>query len=291
MARDGPLRTCQKQQTDKSRCKFFLWDSDAHPREAAALANNTRTEPAFSDPRTPSKRPASPPPPYAIETENSGPSRKRARATVADLDDEYNLEAADDAFNDELNQIMAAVETPRKAARTDEFTTPSTRRTLPWSKDHHIAANASGLQTPHTGRTISRNQLSPRLEGPLFTPPRPVDDALQTATPTLSLFETPTPARFKNVRGDGLVQDVLSLLKEADIKLSSTTAKELSSLLLKHAKTAEGLQRGRDVARTTIKARDAKITELIYRISTLEAELEAEKAMVKHLQWEAQPEG
>jgi hypothetical protein len=106
----------------------------------------------------------------------------------------------------------------------------------------------------------------------------------------LSPFETPTPARFKDVRGDGLVQDVFNLLKEANVKLSDTTEKELSSLLLKHAKTAEGLKRGRDVARTTIKARDAKIIELIYRTSTLEAELEAEKAMVKHLQWGVQPE-
>jgi hypothetical protein len=36
------------------------------------------------------------------------------------------------------------------------------------------------------------------------------------------------------------------------------------------------------------KAKDAKITELTYRINTLEANLEAEKALVKHLQWEAE---
>lgn len=40
--------------------------------------------------------------------------------------------------------------------------------------------------------------------------------------------------------------------------------------------------------RATVKAKDARIAELTYRIGTLEAELEAEKAMVKHLEWEAQ---
>lgn len=82
----------------------------------------------------------------------------------------------------------------------------------------------------------------------------------------------------------------MGLLQDASVKLSATTEKDLGTLLLKHAKTAEGLKRGRDVTRTTIKARDAKITELTYRISTLEAELEAEKAMVKHLQWEVHTE-
>lgn len=87
-----------------------------------------------------------------------------------------------------------------------------------------------------------------------------------------------------------LFHDVLSLLQAANIKLSTTTESNLNGLLSKHVKAAEGLKRGRDVTRMTIKARDAKITELSYRVSTLEAELEAEKAMVRHLQWEAQIE-
>lgn len=82
------------------------------------------------------------------------------------------------------------------------------------------------------------------------------------------------------------MHDVLALLRDARIRFSATTENDLHALVLKHTKTTEGLRRGRDVARSTIKARDAKIIELSYRISTLEAELEAEKAMVRHLQWE-----
>jgi molybdopterin-binding protein len=102
--------------------------------------------------------------------------------------------------------------------------------------------------------------------------------------------ETPTPSRFKDGSGDDLVREVLSLLQDTNVKISTATEKDLSSLLSKHAKASEGLRRGRDVTRATIKARDVKITELIYRVSTLEAELEAERAMVKHLQWKAQAE-
>ena len=44
--------TCQ--QPKPKGCDFFLWDDDAKPREAAAVLNNSRTEPN-SDPTTPSK--------------------------------------------------------------------------------------------------------------------------------------------------------------------------------------------------------------------------------------------
>lgn len=96
--------------------------------------------------------------------------------------------------------------------------------------------------------------------------------------------------RSKNVEPESLLQDVLVLLQEANVHLSTTTQNDLKSLLAKHAKNAEGYKRSRDVLRTTLKARDAKITELEYRIRTLEAEAEAEKAAMTHMQWEAQDE-
>lgn len=77
------------------------------------------------------------------------------------------------------------------------------------------------------------------------------------------------------------------MLQEGSVRLAADTQAGLKDLLSKHAKSAEGFRRGRDVIRSTVKAKDAKITELTYRVSTLEAELEAEKAMMKHLQWEA----
>ena len=209
--------------------------------------------------------------------------------TSLDLDDEFEFGAADEAFNDELNNVMTAVETPRKAARTSEFTTPSTRRTLPWNNDQGTA-NASELQTPQTTRIVQAGPSSLRLGNSLATPSRPKDEARQIATSSSSPYQTPTPSRFKDVCGDDLVLGVISLLQDANVKLNTTTENDLRNLLSKHAKTAEGLKRGRDVTRTIIKARDAKITELTYRVSTLEAELEAEKTMVKHLQWEFQTE-
>jgi hypothetical protein len=292
LTNDPLVRSCQKQQTDEARCKFFLWDSDAHQREAAALSNNARTEAAPAELTTPARRKPSPPPTYATKTTASGPSRKRNHAVI-DLDDDYGIEEADDAFNTELESVMTAAETPSKAIKTSAFATPSTRRKLPWQTDSKATVNGTGLQTPQTGGRIhSDNPFSTRLNTPgsaLFTPSKSMglDDDTHQATAPSSPFETPTPSRFRNVSTEDLSQDVFNLLHDGHVQLSSETETALKGLLTKYAKSAEGLKRGRDVIRTTVKAKDAKITELAYRVSTLEAELEAEKAMVKHLQWEA----
>jgi hypothetical protein len=276
---------------DKARCDFFLWDTDAHQREAAALSRNTRTEPARVEPATPSKPRPSPPPPYTVDAGASGPSRKR-KHNVSDDEDEYGLGQADDAFNNELENVMTAVETPSKAIKTSEYATPSTRRKLPWQKDPPTAGSGHGLVTPQTGRRTTGDPFNTRLTTPggaLVTPSRHHDfddDTHQTATPSSS-FGTPTPNRFQNVSPDDLVRDVFVLLQDGNVRLATDTQAELQDLLTKHAKSAEGFRRGRDVIRSTVKAKDAKITELAYRVSTLEAELEAEKAMVQHLQWEA----
>jgi hypothetical protein len=284
------VRSCQKQQKDQARCSFFLWDTDAHQREAIALSNNARTEAGPVEPSTPSRRKPSPPPPYTTETRASEPSRKRNHAVI-DLDDEYGFDQVDDAFNNELESVMTAVETPSKAIKTSEFATPSTRRKLPWQMDKPTIGS-NGLQTPQTGGKAYNDPFNTRpnpSNGALFTPLRSNnldDETHQTETPSSS-FETPTPDRFRNVSAEDLVRDVFNLLQNGNVRLSHNTEVELKGLLSKHAKSAEGLKRGRDVIRTTVKAKDAKITELTYRVSTLEAELEAEKAMVKHLQWEA----
>lgn len=104
-------------------------------------------------------------------------------------------------------------------------------------------------------------------------------------TPSSSPNETPTPARFKNVSEQDIVRDAFGVLRDANVQMSEQTRKNLTAVLSRHATIAEGVKKGRDVARASITAKTAKVTELTYRVSTLEAELEAEKAKVGHLQW------
>lgn len=182
---------------------------------------------------------------------------------------------------------MTAVETPHKAVKTSEYATPATtRRKLPWQIDQP-AKTETGLQTPQTDKKAPLDPFNTRLNTPgkALTPLRTTEMDVAATGP--SSVETPTPSRFRNIAPDDLARDVFDLLRDGNIRLGADTQSDLKDLLSKHAKSAEGFKRGRDVIRSTVKAKDAKITELTYRVSTLEAELEAERAMVKHLQWEA----
>lgn len=287
------VRTCQK--LEGARCGFFLWDDHAQPREQTVLMHNSRSEPNLNDSTTPARhRPSPSPPPYWIERNPSESTRKRPHPHQSDSDD-YGLEQTDDAFNSELNLILAEAETPSKAVKTSRIATPANaRRKLPWQMDRPpVVAGSShrGLQTPQTYRqAASDTSISgiPTIGASLFTPAQAEEKCSgQTATPE-SVLDTPTPTRFKNMGSDDLINDMLHWLQDANTRLGLPLQTELRTLLSKHAKNAEGYKRGRDVMRTTVQAKNAKITELNFRIRTLEAELEAERAMYRHLQWTIQ---
>jgi hypothetical protein len=183
---------------------------------------------------------------------------------------------------------MQRVETPCKAVKTSEFSTPPTRRRLPWQMDKTETLGTYGLQTPQTGHRTPNNPFAPGLATPQFDP-LGTPSRHQSATPSSSA-ETPTPQRFKNIDEDDLVRDVFGFLQIHGVQLSPTTGTDLTTLLAKHSRAAEGYKRGREVSRKIIVAKEAKVTELTYRIATLEAELEAERATVEYLQQEEDPQ-
>ncbi|KAF1951812.1 hypothetical protein CC80DRAFT_453191 [Byssothecium circinans] len=291
--KEGPnkgryFRVCQRKQKDAQRCKFFLWDSEAAPRENAALQSNSRTEPAHQNAITTPSRPPPQRPAPAPEAQASPsvPNQKRTRAHLQE-DDEFG---DGDLDFEALDQAREEAETPRKKARTEGFATP--RRKLPWEKDS--TTNAVGLQTPQTARqTLENPFVTNRLgNSSLTTPSRAAPsnaETVQTATPSSSPMDTPTPIRFKDVNTESdLAKEVFGVLKGADIALGEQARRDLSGILSKHTTVAEGVKRGRDAARSAIKAKDARVQELTLRVNTLEAELEAEKKKVVYLQFKDQ---
>lgn len=259
-----------------------MWDTDAHPREAAALSNNSRTEPPRPEPETPSRRQTSPPPPYTIESESS---RKRTRAAV-ESEDEFDLNNVGEAFENELDTVMTAIETPRKAARTTDITTPSTRRKLPWQMERPGTTTVNGLQTPQTGERTSNGLFAARLaaqeNGTPITPSKIIgqhSEAHQAATPS-SAFGTPTPSRYRDATADDtLAEDVFGLLKADGVRLPTATETKLRDILSKHTNMTRQYRRGRDVSRDTITEKDKTIGRLTVDIGTLQAQLAEEKAM------------
>lgn len=171
--------------------------------------------------------------------------------------------------------------TPKKPLRTtDAYATPSTsKRKLSEVDDVGYPA----LPTPGTtGRSDKRfaNPLADMLSG---------GGTAGLRTPQT----TPTPSRFKDaLSGEAaaldLSTDVVNVLQQHNVRLGDEARAPLLDLLHKNSLRVQGIIKGRDVSRLQIKAKDAKIAEQQLRITTLEAELEAERALVQHLKWEKQ---
>lgn len=225
-------------------------------------------------------------------------SGKRSRTDISDSDDEFGL-SGNTAFDEELDQVWTALDTPSKKAKTEPLAT-STRRRLPWQKNSELKVN--GIPTPHTERHANHAPLPVPLarstgpDDPFLTPSKP-NQALQisqsrTLSPPSSPIVTPTPQRFKDTNtttaDDVLVRDVFTILQGDNVEFSEETRSKLVAVLTKHATIAEGVKKGREVARCSIKAKDAKVNELLYRVNTLQADLEEQQAMVKELQWKVE---
>jgi len=193
----------------------------------------------------------------------------------------------------EADGATAHQESPRKVARRDSYTTPNRRR-LPWLENN--APN--GLPTPNTTHTAKN----------LFTADAPAlfhnsymrssssrradEEEILNGYTLPALNSTPTPSRFRDANiGDmddaGLAAEIFDVLRGGDVNLNEDAKEGLESVLARHSLRTQGIIKSREVSRLAIKAKDAKITELQHRVATLEAELEAEKALVEHLRWEA----
>jgi hypothetical protein len=282
--------TCQKRSGDEKGCSFFLWDDDAKPREEAAVLNNSRSEPqpaqagpSTSDTRAPAGLRRSSPPPAYTEFEARLLDDGQLGDDDETQDEEDGLPWTPTAREQTESRrpasgISPPPITPRKPEQTVSFQTPADsngKRKISEVDDVHYP----GLPTPNTsGRHLGRFE------------DRPVN---LEASEHASTLTTPTPSRFRDALSSPepamhLTEDVLNVLQERNVRLSDDARTSLRELLLRHSRRVQGIISGRDLSRTTIKARDAKIAEQQYRISTLEAELEAERALVRHLRLERQ---
>lgn len=288
--------TCQKGQL--TRCDFFLWDDEAKPREVAAVLNNSRSEPPPA-PQTPSRRPAFGNRPVT-PTDRSGtespdvitpltpsetPStnmqtRKALDKALEKEEDTFGWPTSDD---DELSKVadrvsMAPPETPRKAAKTDIFTTPGKKR---HGEMDNGATTTAALPTPGSDDVFTSSATGTRGKD-IFS--------AASAAWLLSPDETPTPLRYRDgfvgtsPGGESeLVKDVGDALREISLHLGQNVMEALRPVLDRYALRTQGIAKGRDISRVAVKAKEEKIVELQGRIAVLEAERETNRAVIRHL--------
>ena len=298
--------TCQKSQP--KRCDFFLWDDEARSREAAAVLNNSRTEPGHSHqtpskslqyglvtPNTPSKfrdgspgavSPYTPSKIFYTAPSSSARGGGTQASTTQGSDSEgefYDWPASDD---DELSKFadqassghtMPVPETPRKAMKADLFSTPGKRRYDEMTADDGDAMKAA-LRTPATGEEVDNVFNTPAAgeygKG-LFASGNPPSPA-----------ETPTPIRHKDIpptQESELSSEILAVLQDHNASITPEGREILKSICNKHVLYTRGIMKGRDVSRAVAKGKDERISELQMEIEGLKAERETNKAVIRHL--------
>lgn len=270
LARTGRwFYTCQKPETQ--RCDFFLWEDDAKPREEAAVLNNSRSEPQAA--------PASDAPKPASGMRPPSPPQQHAKPSTAST---TTMDHADSETEGEEEELVpwpsTVVETNHPVRRPHAVSPP------PITPKKSVTTN--GLATPITGKRTADDLSEWDAAGIPFPPP---SKRLNTGGTTPQT--TPTPSRCKDALAPSdpnidLNTEVMNVLNLHNFRLDNSTRGDLEDVLQRITLRVQGIARGRDVSRLQIKAKDAKITEQQLRITTLEAELEAERAMVHHLRWE-----
>ena len=150
-------------------------------------------------------------------------------------------------------------ETPRKAQKTTQFETPSSKAMNATNVRHGLATPGITPRNANTGRAMKQQQ---------HTDP-----------------ETPTPTRSKDALAseESLSDKAFKLLGLFDVTLNNNVATALRELLDSEARKWHGVVKGRDAARAAVSARDARIAEILETASRVEGENEANKALISHL--------
>lgn len=209
---------------------------------------------------------------------------------------------SEDEVKERIPSIAQAPTAAAAAAAATNLVTPNKR------KFSEISPNYGGLPTPKTG---SDPFTTPSKVGPRAISPREELDHSEFATPskmrpstaTTSGFDfapgavssatTPTPQRFSHIGSaaydgdaDLLYGDIMEELQARDVDIGKGAGEAVRQVCTSFSRRKQGIINGREISQLALKAREAKIEELKSRIATLEAELETEKAVVRHLRWE-----
>jgi hypothetical protein len=126
--------------------------------------------------------------------------------------------------------------TPRKALKTDQFTTPNTHRV---SEYNNIA-----LPTPETGGDTLRKTLFGATDDSLTRKRKADNEFLDLVSPAT----TPTPARFRDTEKGGadgeLYKDIALALERKNLRLNDEVTNTIKQVCARHDLKGQGIAKG-----------------------------------------------
>lgn len=304
--------TCQRPQT--KRCSFFLWSDDAKVREEAAVLSNSRTEPDgqgqvklgegaklrsdMETPQTPKRQTKITEPITPVsKTKSFSPDLDRSEQLVSSPTEAKNDEfdwssSADEELAEFADSLKASTiereeaEGPRKIARTSNISSPG-KRTLSETKNYYVHENTSSGTLPISEADIFRTPsifANPSEKIGLLSPGKSPTHPRRQLFASQQAQDQPYPKdQSPQEELSGLAIEALNILTPIRSSLPQNVEQKLTSLLNKHDTKMQGVSRGRDIARIAVQNKEKRITELLQRIASLEAEKETQRTVIQHL--------
>lgn len=240
-------------------------------------------------PSTPSKSSGN----FQPLVQSSQSSISTIKETAGEEDDDENEEFYDwpSSGDEELGKAASSLPsnlmpppptTPRKATKTDVFSTPGKR-----SNDNETTSPITKLgfstRKPIVGEDdvfTTATTAMPRTPG-LFSNYNNNNLPIPTETPTLRrLRDSP------GGQDSDLATQVLQAFDRNKISLSSELKDEVRAIANRHNMYTRGVVNGRDISRAMIKKKAEEIVELQGTIAGLESEREAQYFLIRSLRQE-----
>ncbi|KAL2814958.1 hypothetical protein BJX63DRAFT_420566 [Aspergillus granulosus] len=278
------IYTCQKDH--QHRCTFFLWASDAEPREKLVLLSNSRmeTKPSSTQqPQTPSSsRTISGLNTTGLLTPQTGrrATDSRKRAAPAQSQTPFSTGKARMMFEDTddfewdgiMNSEMGQIFDNSQPLRQPNFGLPACKA----ARTETVTSPGKGKQEDNDDDDDDDNRSV------TLTPDSPSGSARPTGEP----FITPTPRRHRNAveasplaSSTDLAAEVGKILAGHGVLVPRAAQEKLKELLARHEMKTKGVIRGRDVSRVALRKKDEQIARLNERIARLEAQRELNRSV------------
>ncbi|XHG09489.1 hypothetical protein AWENTII_012545 [Aspergillus wentii] len=222
---------------------------------------------------------------------NTPSSSAKAKMMSEDMEDfEW-----DEELDDEVNQIL---ERPSQRQQQPDFSQEASRKTslprtpcftTPGKRKLEDMEESEGTLTPPQSNkrsTASTSFSSFSFSGSQSQPSRP-----PPVSPEPSLASTPTRlsssgtifSPSSSADTPSLSRQVLSLLQSHKVVLPRAVQDELTALVDRHDLRTQGIVRGRDISRVSLRKRDEQIMKLNERIASLESQREMDRALIDGL--------
>ncbi|KAI9888646.1 MAG: hypothetical protein M1814_006586 [Vezdaea aestivalis] len=277
-------------------CDLFLWEDDAQVRVQAGIQQSNQVEPTqrrkadieASGPMSPASR---------LRRQTAAVNQRNFHGNDSDELDDDVANAGPSTAQAQRHPPQYQPTTPKKPGRTVQVVTPGTlhgadRRlqTLGIEDDgevngysHSGVSFEPGLPTPDTRNNSGKR---PRQQEGFYQgedPPSPSKRGRTQQNPDMLDDLQVKDLEIPTFPDSELTLEIMGKLRQHSVMVPTTLRKEIQRSLNIHSQKADGVFKGREMARNAVKAKDARIVELQATVRRLEAERVSDGCVIRNL--------